>query len=283
MRARRTRCMSLAILALLIAAGALGGFVAGLVGVGGGVIFGPVLFFVLQGIGVEDPLLTPLTLGSSLFCTLAASASGAVVQHKAGAVDWRTALATGAFASVAVILMTLFVTTQPWYSKRIFQIVLGSVLLVMVVRMLTRRSAESGEMRASGARRGWGALVGTGGVAGTLSSAAGIGGGVILVPAFNSLMRLPLKAAAATSTGAIVLITAVGVATYALRGLGVDVPPGALGYVHVPYALALSLPAVLTARRGVSTAHRIDVRWVRWAFASFAGLVAVRLLWNAFA
>ena len=63
-------------LVLLLLAGALGGFVAGLVGVGGGIIFGPVLFFVFQAAGITDPVLTPLTLGSSLLCTFAASASG---------------------------------------------------------------------------------------------------------------------------------------------------------------------------------------------------------------
>ena len=274
--------MSLTVLALLIAAGALGGFVAGLVGVGGGIIFGPVLFFVLQGIGIEDPVLTPLTLGSSLFCTLAASASGAVAQNKAGAVDWRTALTTGAIAAVAVVLMTLLVTTQPWYSKRVFQIVLGVVLLVVVARMLTKKSHGGGAITASGARRSWSALIGTGAAAGALSSAAGVGGGVVLVPAFNGPLRLPLKAAAGTSTAAIVLITAVGVAMYAVRGLAAPVPSGAVGYVHVPYALALALPAMVTARFGVSTAHRVNVKWVRWAFALFAGIVAVRLLWNAF-
>ena len=67
------------------------------------------------------------------------------------------------------------------------------------------------------------------------------------------------------------------------RGLGAPVPDGALGYVHVPYALALALPAVVTARLGVGAAHRVHVKWVRWAFAGFAGIVAVRLLWNALA
>ena len=273
--------MSLSLFALLVGAGALGGFIAGLVGVGGGIIFGPVLFFTFQGLGIEDPILTPLTLGSSLLCTFAASASGAVAQARKGAVDGRTALAAGGVAALAVIGMTLFVTTQGWYSKRIFQIVLGVVLLIAVVRLLTKKDRRGGSLSAEGARRGWGALVLTGAGAGVLSSAAGIGGGVILVPAFNGPVRLPFKLAAGTSSAAIVLITLVGVLMYLALGLAAPVPSGALGYVHVPYALALALPAVLTARLGVSAAHRLDVRWVRRSFAAFAAVVAVRLLWNA--
>ena len=179
--------------------------------------------------------------------------------------------------------MTLFVTTQPWYSRRVFQIVLGTVLVAVVARMLLKKDGADDGLSARGARRGWGALAATGAAAGAISSAAGVGGGVVLVPAFNGLVRLPLKLAAGTSTAAIVLITAVGVAMYAIRGLAAPVPSGAIGYVHIPYALALSLPAMVTARLGVSTAHRIDVKWVRWAFALFAAIVAARLLWNALA
>jgi uncharacterized membrane protein YfcA len=274
--------MSLPVLALLLAAGAVGGFIAGLVGVGGGIIFTPVLLFTFKGLGIEDPILTPLTLGSGLLCTLAASASGALAQRAKGAIDYRTALGAGAVAAVAVILVATFVTTQPWYSKRVFQAVLGTVLVVVVVRMLTKKDKGDNTLSGAGARRGWGALAATGAAAGTIASAAGVGGGVVLVPAFNGLVRLPLKLAAGTSTTAIVLITLTGVLAYLVRGLGVAVPPGAVGYVHVPYALALAVPAVITARLGVSAAHRIDVRWVRRAFALFAAVVAVRLLWNAF-
>jgi len=267
-------------LLLLLLAGAVGGFIAGLVGVGGGVIFGPVLFFWYQAAGVADPVLTPLTLGTSLLCTFAASASGATAQLKAGAVDRRTALVAGAVAAVAVVLVGRFVATQPWYDKGAFQVVLGTLLALVVVRMLTRKDAAD-TLATDGAHRGLGRLAATGAGAGTIAALAGVGGGVILVPAFNGLVRLPMKVVSGTSTMAIVLIAGVGVATYAVLGLGADVPAGALGYVGGREALALGLPAVVTARLGVATAHRIEVRAVRLSFAAFAGVVAVRLLWNA--
>ena len=267
-------------LLLLLVAGAVGGFIAGLVGVGGGVIFGPVLFFTYQAAGVEDPVLTPLTLGTSLLCTFAASASGAVAQARLGAIDRRTALVSGAVAAVAVVLVGRFVSTQPWYDKGAFQLILGVLLGVVVVRMLTKTD-RADTLSTAGARRGLGALGATGAGAGAVAALAGVGGGVVLVPAFSGLVRLPMKVAAGTSTAAIVLITAVGVATYAVLGWGADVPDGALGYVDWQRAAALALPAVVTARLGVATAHRIDVRAVRLSFAAFAAVVAARLLWNA--
>ena len=282
--------MSPELIALLVGAGALGGFLAGLLGIGGGVIFGPVLFFLFSGIGIEDPLLTPLTLGSSLLCTLAASASAAVAQRSAGAVDRRTAAAAGGVAAAAVLAMTLGVTTQPWYDRRVFQVVLGVALLGAVARMVApRRQSPAAQRRDAGlstfgARRRPAFLAAIGAAAGALAAAAGVGGGIVLVPAFNGLVRLPLKVAAATSTASIVLITLTGVAVYAVRGLGAPgLPPGAVGYVDAPHALALALPAVVAARGGVAAAHRVNVRWVRWTFAALAAFVAVRLLWTALA
>ncbi|MEM7787557.1 MAG: sulfite exporter TauE/SafE family protein, partial [Bacteroidota bacterium] len=227
-------------------------------------------------------VLTPLTLGTSLLCTFAASASGAVAQRKAGAIDGRTALVVGAFAAVAVVLTGRFVATQPWYDKEVFQIVLGVVLIAVVARMLLKKDRPD-TLSTEGARRGIGRIAATGGAAGTIASLAGVGGGVVLVPALNGLVRLPLKVAAGTSTTAIAIITATGVATYAALGLGAPTPDGTLGYVDWRGGAALALPAIATARLGVWTAHRVDVRTVRLSFAAFAAVVAVRLLWNALA
>lgn len=267
-------------LLILLVAGALGGFIAGLVGVGGGVIFGPVLFFSFQAAGIEDPVLTPLTLGSSLLCTFAASASGTVAQARAGAIDPRTALVSGGVAAIAVVLVGRFVTTQPWFDKETFQVVLGVLLVVVVVRMVLKTD-RADTLSTDGARRSFGRLAATGLGAGAIASLAGVGGGVVMVPAFSGLVRLPIKVAAGSSTAAITIITAVGVATYAALGWGEPVPTGALGYVDWRSAAVLALPAVVTARLGVATAHRIDVRAVRLSFAAFAAIVAVRLLWNA--
>ena len=266
-------------LLVLILVGAVGGFVAGLVGVGGGVIFGPALFFAFEAAGIDDPVLTPLTLGSSLLCTFAASASGTVGQLRAGSVDRRTALVSGAFAAVAVVVAGRFVATQPWYDKNAFQVLLAALLAAVVVRMLSQRERTE-TLSAADARRGAGALAGIGGAAGALASLAGIGGGVVLVPLFNGVVRLPMKVASGTSTAAITIITAVGVATYVVLGLGQPVPDGSLGYVDWRGAAALAVPAVVTARLGVATAHRVDVRAIRLSFAAVAAVVAARLVWN---
>lgn len=271
---------------LLVAAGLLGGFLAGLVGIGGGIIYGPVLLFFYRGLGLEDPLLTPLVVGTSLLCVAATALSGAAAQLRAGAVAVRAAAVSGVAAALAVAATGALVTTQPWYDQRALQLVLGAVLLYVVARMaLGRRAADDGAVRydASAARDTLPRLVVIGVGAGALVAAAGVGGGVILIPLYVGWLRLPLKVASATSLAAIVITSLMGVVTYAVLGWGTahpKAPPGTIGYVDVLHGALLVAPALVSARWGVRTAHRAPVRWVRYSFATLAGLVALQLLYD---
>ncbi len=268
---------------ILGTAGLVGGFVAGLLGVGGGIIFAPVLLFFYQATGVPADLVVPLTAGSSLFCTLMAALSGTYSQIKLGMVRSQVVWIAGFFAALAVTLTTLFVTTQPWYDQATFGLVLAAILLLAVVRMLRKRTAgdEPVAMQAEAHRVPVPALAAAGAAAGTVASAAGVGGGIVMVPVYNQLLRLPLKEAAATSMATIVLISLSGVAIYVLSGLGAGTPPTALGYVDFGQAVWLALPAILTARLGVKVASRVNVLAIRWGFAALATVVALRLIWRA--
>lgn len=269
-------------LLLLLLAGLAGGFIAGLIGVGGGVIFAPVLFFYFQAIGVDPSVLAPLTIGSSLFCTLLAAVASAWFQVRKQSIIPRVALSVGVFSIVAVFLVTRFVTTQPWYDEEAFQVVFSVVLLTVVVRMVfskRTRTAPDQPVAASDSR--WPALATTGTVAGAVSAAAGVGGGVVLVPAYSNFLKIPIHLAVGTSSATIVLIALSGVVTNMIAGWGAPVPATAVGYVDVGRALLLAAPAVLTARLGVWTAHRINTTALRWSFAVIAAFVATRLLWNA--
>lgn len=264
--------------ALLIAAGLAGGFVAGVIGVGGGIIFAPVLFFYFRAIDVAPELVTPLTLGSSLLCTFIAAASSTYSQHVKGFVAWTTAGVTGIFSAVAVFLMIRYVTTAAWYDEAVFQVVFGVLLLIVVVRMLRGGSGTSTSDPAAARPARWPFLAGIGTAAGIVSPAAGIGGGIVMVPTYHHLLGMDLKASFATSSATIVCISLAGIVNYALFGWTVETPSTSLGYVDFGRGLLLALPAVLGARWGVHTSHAIDTRLLRWGFAALAVVVAFRLL-----
>ena len=268
---------------ILGVAGLAGGFIAGLLGVGGGIIFSPVLLFFYQATGVADELIVPMTAGSSLFCTFMAAASGTGSQVRLGMVRSRVVWIAGVFATVGVTGTTLLVTTQSWYNKEVFGLVLAGILLLAVARMLRKRrnGDEPLAMRGEEDRVPVPALAVAGAAAGTVASAAGVGGGIVLVPVYNQLLRLRLKEAAATSMATIVLISLSGVAVYAFSGLGAGTPGTAVGYVDFGHAVWLAVPALFTARLGVRVAARVDVQAIRWGFAALATVVALRLIWRA--
>jgi hypothetical protein len=269
---------------LLVGAGLAAGYVAGLLGVGGGIIFAPVLLFYFDATGVAAEVIPSLTVGTSLLCTLLAACGSAWHQFRRGAVLLRVAVVVGGSSAVAVFLMTRFVTTQPWYTQAVFQTLFGVLLLVVVGRMVRRRPAEE-TYSADGPRPAFrtSALVGIGSAAGVVSSAAGVGGGVVLVPAYHGLLRLPIHRTVGTSSATIVLISLLGVLGYATTGGDAATPGSAVGYVDVVRGGLLAVPSLLSAQAGVWTAHRIDTRALRLTFAVLGVGVATRLLWEALA
>ncbi len=259
---------------LLLAAGLVGGFLAGLLGVGGGIVFAPVLLYYFGWLGVPDTALVPLTAGTSLLCTWLSSAASAWFQAKRSSVDWKTAAITGLCSVISVWLVKEYVTTADWYTPEVFSRVFAVVLLIVVVRMVTGRDDDS---RGRKVRQGWLPAIGLGG--GALSAAIGIGGGIVLVPAYNKLARLPLRVALGTSSATILVTTAAGVLAYAFTvDTAFGSPDGTLGAVAFGHALALGIPAIFAARWGVRVGQNASTQYLRWAFAALAGFVALRLL-----
>jgi uncharacterized membrane protein YfcA len=268
----------------LALAGLGAGFLAGLVGVGGGVLFTPVLFFVYGGLGVPAAVRTPLTVGTGLFCTGLAAGASAVHHGRQGAVRLPMALGVGLASAGAVGLVSGFVVTRPWYDASIFQLLFATVLLVVVGRMVRGPAAEASRTSDDDdASVPWVRWLGTGTAAGTVASAVGVGGGVVLVPAYSRLLRLPFHGAVGTSSATILVISALSTGAYAWLGAGVGARPFALGYVDVGTGLLLAGPAVLGAQGGAALAHRVEIEGLRWSFAALAVVVAGRLVWNALA
>ena len=267
----------------LAVAGLGAGVLAGLVGIGGGVIFTPVVFAVYGVMDVPEAVRTPLTVGTGLFCTGIAAGASAVHHFRQGAVEPRMALGVGLASAGAVGLVSAFVVTQPWYDNSVFQLLFAAVLLVVVVRMVRKTQQEPRGGSDAPSEPRWGRWIGTGSAAGTVAAAVGVGGGVVLVPAYNRWLRLPLHRAVGTSSATILVISTLSTIAYAWLGAGLGGrPPVALGYIDVGTGLLLAGPAVVGAQAGAALAHRVATRWLRWSFAALAIVVAGRLVWGAF-
>jgi uncharacterized membrane protein YfcA len=267
---------------LLIVAGIAGGFISGAAGLGGGIVFVPVLLFHFRSIGVDDPAVAALTIGSSLLCTLLASLASTRYQLSRNAVSRPIALKVGLASVIAIVGVTRLVTTRPWFDAEAFQVLFSLILCIAAVRMFATGSHADSAPKPAEVESGWARLFGAGLVAGGVSASAGVGGGVVLVPIFQQFVRLPMHTAVGTSSAAIVLITLFGTITYVVTGLGA---PGttstSVGFVDVARAGLLALPAIFSARWGVAAAHRLESSTLRRGFAILLIAVAARLAWAA--
>lgn len=270
--------------AILVVAGLCGGFIAGLVGVGGGIVFAPILLFYFQATGADPATVAPLTIGTSLLCTLMASSISARQHHLNGAVRWDVSLRVGLLSAAALYAIVEAVTTQDWYDRFAFQLVFGALLLLVSAQMTFSKNGDDGpgsQANSEGSPTSWLQLGGIGSAAGAIAALAGVGGGVLMVPAYHQILRLPIQISVGTSSASIVVISTVGVLTYALTGWSEVEGILTLGYVDVIHGLLLAVPAIPGARAGARLAHRIPRRGLRISFAVIAAVVAGRMLVSA--
>ncbi|MDX2222384.1 MAG: sulfite exporter TauE/SafE family protein [Rhodospirillaceae bacterium] len=268
--------MFLAALALgLVATGAVAGVLAGLLGVGGGIVIVPVLYSVLEALGVDDGVRMHVAVGTSLATIIPTAISSARAHARKGAVD-RTlfrALAPGIFAGAVVGAGVAAII-----GGRALGGVFGVVALMVAVDLVRPRpntSADADRPPRLPARAALGALSA---VIGAVSALMGIGGGTLTVPVLT-YFGVAIHRAVATSAALGLVIALPAAAGYLIGGWGKpNLPPGNLGYVNLFGFVLIAAATFLTAPWGTRIAHAISATALRWVFALFLAVTAVRLL-----
>ena len=257
---------------LLLGVGLLAGFLAGLFGVGGGIILVPILLYFFQNIGVSSLVATHLTFGTSLLIIVFTSASSAYEYSRNGHVVWKGVLWMG-LSSVAGAWLGSSVAAG--LQGKELQQIFAVVVVVAALRVLIPLRKPSGQRQTNTGLPG---LIGTGGFVGVVSSLAGVGGGVLSIPIMYSLLRFPLKKALGTSSATIVITALAAASGYVARGLDNPLLPdytiGYVAYLHAIPVIAASLPM---ARVGANLAHRTHVGVLRKVFGVFLLIVAVKM------
>ncbi len=264
----------LPLLGLLLVAGAFAGLLAGMLGVGGGIVHVPAFFYVFQTLGHDGPYLMRICLATSLAAIIVTSVRSVLAHRKRGAVDWailRTwapGIAIGALMGV-LIASSLRTTT--------LQVIFGITAFIVGLYLAFGRQhwRLGSEMPRGFTRAALSPAVGF------LSVLMGIGGGSFGVP-LMSLFGVPMHRAVATAAGFGVLIAVPSVAGFLLVGVPeAERPPFMLGSVNwVAFGVAVSMTLV-TAPLGVRLAHAMDALLLRRVFAVFILFVAVNMLRKA--
>lgn len=259
--------------ALYLATGAFAGLLAGLLGVGGGLVIVPVLTFIFEAQHFPHDQVIHLALGTSLASILFTSVSSVRAHHAHGAVEWPTAkritpgILAGTFAG------SLLASRLPAGFLKIFFVCF--LLYVATQMLLDFRPKPSRQLP------GKGGMFAAGSIIGGVSAFVGIGGGSLSVP-FLAWCNVPLHRAIATSAAIGFPIAAAGALGYVAGGRGADPLPWSLGHVHLPALAGLVAASVPMAPLGARLAHRLPVAKLKKIFALLLYILGIRMAASLF-
>ena len=263
----------------LLATGAAAGILAGLLGVGGGIIIVPILFSVLDVMDVNLSVSMHVAIGTSLATIIPTSIVSVVSHHKKGAVDWRLFKFWLPWLVVGVVIGTWLANTQ--FDGKILTTVFACVALIMASDLILRgrpATEDTTHEPDSFSRLYQKGIVPIPAVIGAFSAMMGIGGGTLSVPLLNAF-SYPIHRAVATSAGFGLVIAIPAATGYVIGGWDIaNRPSGSLGYVNVHGFFLITFATVLIAPFGTRLAHSLSPNTLRILFAGFLTATAGRML-----
>ena len=257
---------------LFLIVGAASGFIAGLLGLGGGVIIVPMLSLVFIGLDIDPDLAHRLAVGTSLASIMFTAASSARKHNQFRPLDWKAILPMAPSLVIGTLCGSFLSALLPVLVLRIIFLVF---LVGLAIRLsLFSREPESAHKVSPVVMAVCGFLIGM------LASIVGIAGGVILVP-FMLWIGLPMHGAIGAASMLGVFVALSGTAGAVVNGLiKGGLPPGTIGYVHIEALAGVVLAGIFTAPLGARTAHKLSPGKLRLIFGVVMLLMAAGMAWN---
>ncbi len=261
-------------LGLLLVIGALAGVLAGLLGVGGGIVLVPAFFYAFKTLGYGGPQLMQMCLATSLATIIVTSLRSVLSHNKKGAVDWDILRGWGpgivAGAVVGVLVASALRTEALQALFGLLGMVIGAYL------GLGKSEWRLGDAMPKGIRR-----AALSPAVGFLSVLMGIGGGSFGVP-LMSLYNTPIHRAVATAAGFGVIIAVPSVLGFLFLEIQAEHrPPLTIGAVNLVAFCVVVAMTMITTPWGVKLAHAMDPKPLRRVFAVFLTIVALNMLRKA--
>lgn len=250
--------------------GALVGFLAGLLGIGGGLVVVPALVYLLPQLGISNEIIMPMALATSLSAIVITSSSAAFAHHKNKNIPWdvtKPLMFIVAFGALLGAFIADRLSAQALTNFfAIAVIVLASYMLASI------RSQRSKEMPAKAMLQFISLTTGI------IASLMGMAGGAILVPVLT-YFGMPLRYCIGIATVCGVMVALFGSLGYIISGLDNEMLPAwSVGYVYLPALLGIVLTSSLFAPVGVKFATKLPVKTLKKAFALFLILVAIKMI-----
>ena len=278
---------------ILLLCGSMGGFLAGLLGVGGGMLFIPVIHEYLSSYSLSTDEIVKYTLGNSIALVFISGVSGTFRQIKMGTWDWKQSLQIGIPGALSSLAMSYAITHGDWYNKQRFQTVFLGFLLLSIGNMIFGKSkaSKSNDTAANPQEnqtqnhttannetpnRWLPTLVGI--LAGTVVSLSGLGGGIIMVPLFRMLLKKPMHQATSLSLSIVPILSISSLFQYTISQPIHPINPLQTGYLLWIILIPMMAGVMFFSSFGQKTAPRVPVLWLRVIFAVLSSIILVKTL-----
>ncbi len=255
--------------------GALAGFLAGLLGIGGGLVVVPALVYLLPQLGIGNDVLSaevimPMALATSLSAIVMTSSSAAFAHHKNNNIPWdltKPLMFIVAFGALLGAFIADHLSAQAltsFFAGAV--IVLASYMLVSISSQRSREMPSKAKLQVISL------------ITGVIASLMGMAGGAILVPVLT-YFGMPLRHCIGIATVCGVMVALFGSLGYIISGLDNQLLPAwSFGYVYLPALLGIVLTSSLFAPVGVKFAAKLPVTTLKKVFAVFLILVAMKMI-----
>ena len=263
------------ILIILTASAVVVGFMAGLFGIGGGLIMVPVLFYVFSYMSIEQTFVMHLALGTSFSIIIPTSIISTITHTKFKAVDFDIVRTFGIFVVIGVVFGTIFAV-----SLKTSSLVLLFSIMTMIFSIYFLMEKEKINPVKKQINLIYKLICGF--LSGFLSAPMGIGGGVFNVPIFK-MFGCPIKVAIGSSAAIGVLTALIGATGFAVSGsyLNTNIPLS-LGFVNIPTFLIFVPITSYMAKIGAKTVHKVDKKILGKLFGVYLFIISCKLFYEYF-
>lgn len=262
----------------IILLGFAGGFLAGLLGVGGGLVFVPVFQEIVKNHIVASDRVS-YVLANSLLIVFVVGISGSVKHLKIKNTDIRSAFATGLAAVFSSLLLSYILRYFHLNNQQLFNYIFCGILIITGLRMwygkAPKGSPESEKVQLPPLKN----FVPAGLIAGLITAMTGLGGGVILIPYFNKVLKLPIKFSTGLSLTVIPIIALPLLLFYMFNKPEMELFKGLqTGHILWPTVVPMIVAAALASPYGIKTAHKMSSNTLLIIFLIFIAVNITKIL-----